>query len=94
MYLKKVSTRKVVEITQQLCGLDVTASQVSRATAEPDEVLETSRRRPLGETPYAILDARYEKVRHGGSVVDCAVPVAVGIGNDGKRRVLGTSVSL
>lgn len=94
MYLKGVSTRKVVEVTQQLCGLDVTSSQVSRATAELDEVLETWRRRPLGETPYVILDARYEKVRHGGSVVDCAVLVAVGIGTDGKRRVLGTSVSL
>ena len=94
MYLKGVSTRKVVAITQQLCGLDVTSSQVSRATAELDAVLETWRRRPLGETPYVVLDARYEKVRHGGSVVDCAVLVAVGIRKDGKRMVLGTSVSL
>jgi transposase-like protein len=40
------------------------------------------------------LDARYEKVRHGGSVVDCAVLVAVGVLPDGKRTVLGVSVSL
>ena len=33
----------------------------------------------MGETPYLIVDARYEKVRHGGSVVDCAVLVAVGM---------------
>lgn len=94
MYLKGVSTRKVVEITEQLCGLDVTSSQVSRATAELDEQLESWRRRELGETPYLILDARYEKVRHGGSVVDCAVLLAVGVRKDGKRTVLGTSVSL
>lgn len=94
MYLKGVSTRKVAEITEQLCGLDVTSSQVSRATAELDEQLETWRNRALGETPYVILDARYEKVRHGGSVVDCAVLLAVGVRKDGKRSVLGASVSL
>jgi len=94
MYLNGVSTRRVVEITEQLCGLEVTSSQVSRATAELDEQLETWRSRPLGETPYVVLDARYEKVRHGGSVVDCAVLLAVGVRSDGKRTVLGASVSL
>lgn len=58
MDLKGVSTRKVVEITEQLCGLHITSSQVSRATAELDEQLETWRKRPLGETPYLIVDAR------------------------------------
>jgi putative transposase len=94
MYLKGVSTRRVAQITEQLCGLDVTSAQVSRATAELDEQLETWRRRELGETPYLIVDARYEKVRHGGSVVDCAVLIAVGVRKDGKRSVLGASVSL
>ena len=94
MYLKGVSTRKVAEITEQLCGLDVTSAQVSRATAELDEQLEAWRTRALGETPYLILDARYGKVRHGGSVVDCAVLLAVGVRKDGKRTVLGASVSL
>lgn len=94
MYLKGVSTRKVAEITQDLCGLDVTSAQVSRATAELDEQLEAWRNRELGECPYLVLDARYEKVRHGGSVVDCAVLVAVGVRADGKRTVLGASVSL
>jgi transposase-like protein len=48
----------------------------------------------LEQVPYLILDARYEKVRHGGSVRDCAVLLAVGILPDGKRSVLGVSVSL
>jgi transposase-like protein len=94
MYLQGVSTRKVAEITQELCGLDVTSAQVSRATAELDEQLETWRDRPLGRAPYLLLDARYEKVRHSGSVVDCAVLVAVGVREDGKRSILGVSVSL
>jgi len=94
MYVQGVSTRKVAQITQELCGLDVSSSQVSRAAALLDDELEAWRTRPLGRTPYLILDARYEKVRHGGSVIDCAVLVAVGITPDGKRTVLGVSVSL
>jgi len=94
MYVQGVSTRKVAKITSELCGLDVTSSQVSRATASLDEELEAWRNRPLGCTPYLILDARYEKVRHGGSVRDCAVLLAIGVLPDGKRAVLGVSVSL
>ena len=94
MYVQGVSTRKVTEITQQLCGCDVSSTQVSRAAEVLDAELEVWRTRPLGETPYLILDARYEKVRHGGSVVDCAVLIAIGVLANGKRSILGVSVSL
>ena len=47
-----------------------------------------------GATPYVVLDARYEKVRTGGQVVDCAVLIALGIDEAGRRRVLGVSVAL
>ena len=92
MYVQGVSTRKVAAITAELCGLNST--QVSRAAALLDEGLEAWRNRPLGETPYLILDARYEKIRHGGSVVSCAVLVAVGVTTEGARSILGVSVSL
>src|SRR4051794_611215 len=94
MYVQGVSTRKVAAITEQLCGLEVTSGQVSRAAAALDDELQKWRDRPLGETPYLILDARYEKVRHGGQVVSCAVLVAIGIDPEGKRSILGTAVSL
>ena len=94
MYVQGVSTRKVTEITRELCGLDVSSSQVSRATKLLDEELEAWRTRPLGKLSYLILDARYEKVRHGGTVVDCAVLVAVGVLPNGKRTVLGVSAAL
>ena len=48
----------------------------------------------MGPNPYLILDARYEKVRQGGVVRDAAVLVAIGIGMDGKRSVLGCSVAI
>ena len=94
MYVQGVSTRKVTQITSELCGLDVSSSQVSRAARLLDEELEAWRSRPLGKLPYLILEARYEKVRHGGSVVDCAVLVAIGVLPNGKRTVLGVSAKL
>ena len=94
MYVQGVSTRKVTEITQELCGLDISSSQVSRCAQLLDEELRSWRERPLGKLSYLILDARYEKVRHGGSVVDCAVLIALGVLPNGKRTVLGVSVSL
>jgi transposase-like protein len=94
MYVQGVSTRKVAAITEQLCGLEVTSSQVSRAARALDDELEKWRSRPIGETPYLILDARYEHVRHGGQVRSCAVLVAIGIDTAGRRSILGVSVSL
>jgi transposase-like protein len=72
MYVQGVSTRKVAAINEQLCGLEVTSARVSWAAEALDAELEKWRTRALGEAPYMILDARYEKVRHGGSVVSCA----------------------
>lgn len=94
MYVQGVSTRKVAKITEQLCGFEVTSTQVSRAAKELDEVLEQWRKRPLGAYPYVYLDARYEKVRVNGSVIDMAVLVAIGVSETGQRLILGTSVAL
>jgi putative transposase len=94
MYVQGVSTRKVKAITEELCGIEISAMQVSRATAQLDEVLQEWRERPLGETTYLYLDARYEKVREAGRVRDAAVLVATGINPEGERQVYGVSVSL
>lgn len=94
MYVQGVSTRRVAAITKQLCGTAVTSAQVSRAAALLDEILEAWRNRPLGKTIYLYLDARYEKVRMDGQIRDAALLMAAGVGPDGKRRILGVSVSL
>jgi putative transposase len=94
MYVQGVSTRKVTEVMRELCGLEVSSTQVSRATQLLDEELSRWRNRPLGEVPYVFLDARYEKIRHGGSVISCAVLMAFGVDESGHRTVLGVSVSL
>lgn len=94
MYVQGVSTRKVSKIVEELCGHSVSSTQVSQCAAKLDLELSQWRERPLGAFPYLILDARYEKVRHGGQLVSCAVLIAVGIDPEGKRSILGVSVAL
>ena len=94
MYVQGVSTRKVAAITEQLCGFEISTSTVSKLTAELDPMLKEWRERLLGKYKYVYLDARYEKVRHGGLIVDQAVFTAAGVNDEGRREILGTSVSL
>ncbi len=94
MYVQGVATRKVKAITEELCGFEVSSSDVSRAAKMLDEELELWRKRPLGAFEYLVLDARYEKVRRNKTVADSAVLIAYGINAEGKRRILGVSVAL
>jgi transposase-like protein len=94
MYVQGVSTRKVAAIMEKMCGLNVTSSQVSRAVKELDAEVSAWRQRPLQEITYLLLDAKYEKMRHNGSLISCAILSAIGIAPSGHRTVLGVSVSL
>lgn len=94
MYVQGVTTRKVTDVMETLCGFEVTSMDVSRAVKLLDEELSAWRERSLGPIDYLLLDARYEKIRVGGSVVSCALLVAVGVAPDGRRTILGVSVSL
>ena len=93
MYVQGVSTRKVAAVVKKLCGAEVSSGLVSQAVGQLDAVLVEWRQRTLGVCPYLILDARYERVRQAGAVRDAAVLIAIGVGEDGKRRILGVSVS-
>ena len=94
MYVQGVSTRKVTSVLKKLCGLEISSTQVSNTSRLLDKELEKWRTRALSKTPYLQLDARYEKVRQDGVVISCAVLIATGVMEDGKRTVLGVSVSL
>jgi putative transposase len=97
MYVQGVSTRRVGPILAQLAGtLEISSMQVSRAAAQLDAQLEIWRNRSLCSLahPYLILDARYEKVRRDGTVLDCAVLVAIGVDASGTRTILGVSTAL
>ena len=94
MYVKGVSTRDAEAVLAEFGIETLSSMQVSRAAKLLDEELAAWRNRALGEVRYLIVDARYEKMRHGGVVRDGAVLSAIGIGADERRRVLGVSVAL
>lgn len=94
MYVKGVPTRKVSQITEELCGYEISSTQVSRLCKEMDVELKAFNTRSLGSFRYVYLDARYEKVRHEGIVQDLAVFIAVGANPGKAREILGVSVSL
>lgn len=95
MYLKGVSTRKVTKVTETLCGTSFSKSQVSALSSRLDSELAAWRNRPLThEYPYVIVDARYEDVRIGGSIVSQGVLIVKGVRkSDGKREILAVAVA-
>ncbi len=94
MYLEGVSTRRVQDITEKLCGYEISSTQVSRVTQELDAQFEQFRNRPIGTICYLLVDAIYLKVRYEGTVVDMAVLLAYGVNSEGKREILGARASL
>lgn len=91
-YVCGVSTRRVDQLVETL-GLRVSRSEVSRICSLLDEQVEAFRSRPLeGEYPYLWVDAKVEKVREGGRVVNKAVVVAHGVHETGRREILGIDV--
>jgi transposase-like protein len=69
-YVCGVSTRRVDQLVESL-GLRISKSEVSRVCQALDEHVEAFRTRPLeGAYPYLFLDAKVEKVRDGGRVVN------------------------
>ena len=95
MYFQGVSTRNVQNVLQEMCGLQVSSSTVSRVAAELDEKLSVFQDRRLDHTgwKYLMLDARYEKIRVGDKVISQAVLVTIGFTVQGKREVLDWRVA-
>jgi putative transposase len=91
-YVCGVSTRRVDQLVESL-GLRISKSEVSRVCAALDEHVEAFRTRPLeGAYPYVFLDAKVEKVRDGGRVVNKALVIAHGVHETGRREILGLDV--
>ena len=96
MYVEGVSTRKVKDITEELCGMSFSKSLISSLASRLDAELAAWRGRPLEAAgyPYLLVDARYEKVRVGGRVVSQGVLVVSAVGEpDGFREILAVEVA-
>jgi putative transposase len=90
MYLAGVSVRRVEDITEALWGTRVSPSTVSELNQKIYVHIEAWRNRPIeGEHPYVFLDAIWLKRSWGGQVEKVAVLVAIAVGSDGYREILG-----
>jgi len=89
-YVKGVSTRKVDDLVRAL-GIDgISRSEVSRICKVLDEEAKAFLGREIeGEHPYVWLDATFHKVREAGRVTSVATVVAIGVDDQGQRRILG-----
>jgi putative transposase len=95
MYIEGVSTRKVTEVTEALCGTSFSKSLVSSLAGRLDAELEAWRSRRLEAVayPYLFVDARYEKVRVDRRVVSQGVLIVSAVREDGFREILGVEVA-
>lgn len=90
MYLAGVSVRRVEDITEALWGMKVSASTVSDLNQKMYERIEAWRNEPIvGTYAYVYLDGISLKRTWGGEVRNVAILVAVGVGEDGYRDILG-----
>jgi len=93
MVVQGVSTRKVAAITEELCGVEVSKSCVSRLCEALDARLAAFNERRLEDKfPFVLIDAMYIKVRGDERVQSKAVLIASGINEAGYRQVLGLAV--
>lgn len=93
MVIQGVSTRKVANITEELCGTEFSKSTVSELCKSLDPVVQAWNNRPLIKTyPFVLVDAMYVKVREDGRVRSRGVLVATGVNEDGKREILGLAI--
>jgi transposase-like protein len=93
-YVQGVSTRRMKKLTEELCGKEISSTQVSRFAEVLDEEVIKFKNRLLSNYRYLYLDAQYETVRYEGAFRSLAVLKAVGVNQEGIREVLGVSCSL
>jgi putative transposase len=95
MYVEGVSTRKVREVTEVLCGTSFSKSLISELAGQMDAEMDAWRNRPLTQStyPYLSVDARYEHVRQDGQIVSQGALIVAGVRTDGHREILAVTVA-
>ena len=90
MYARGMTTRDIQAQLEEIYGVDVSPSLISRVTDEVMEEVKEWQNRPLDPLyPIVFLDALRVKSRHEGHIHNQAVYIAIGINLDGLKEVLG-----
>lgn len=91
MVINGVSTRKVSQVTEELCGTEFSKSTVSDLCKRLDPIVTAWNNRNLADShfPFVLVDAMYLKVREDGRVRSRGVMIAIGVNTEGYREILG-----
>ena len=92
MVVNGVSTRKVSQVMETLCGKSFSKSTVSEACKNLDDMVKEFRERPLGSYPFLTVDATYFKVREHSRVISRAFMIAYGTNSEGMREIIGFGI--
>ena len=93
MVVNGVSTRKVANVVETLCGTTCSKSMVSEVCRELDQAVNEFRNRHLTRPyPFVFIDATYLKVRENHRIVSKAFMVAIATNSEGKREIIGFDV--
>ena len=94
MVVNGVSTRKVSNITEELCGVTFSKSTVSHLCAGLDARVTAFNERRFDDDsyPFIMVDAMFIKCRDGDRVVSRAALTISGIRSDGYREILGLRI--
>jgi putative transposase len=94
LYGRGMSTRDIQSHLRELYGTDVSHELISKATEGVSDLFKEWQSRPLDAVyPIIYLDALFVPVRDGGQVQKRAFYIALGVGLDGHRDVLGLWVA-
>jgi transposase-like protein len=94
MYVNGVSTRKVTNITEELCGVSFSKSTVSQLCTGLDARVRAFNERRFDNVkfPFIMVDAMFIKSRDDERVVSRAALIISGIREDGYREILGIKI--
>jgi transposase-like protein len=95
MYPAGVSTRRVDHISQALWGERMPSQTLSDQLKHVYADIDRWRNTPLQQPyPYVFMDGVWHKRSWGGAVENVSVLVAIGVGLDGHREVIGVAEGL
>jgi Transposase and inactivated derivatives len=94
MVIDGVSTRKVSNVVEKLCGTSFSKSGISELCKKLDAEIEAFKTRPLDmvDAPFLMVDATYFKARENHKIVSKAFMVALVIKTDGTREIAGFDI--
>ena len=90
MVIMGVSTRKVSNVIEMICGKEYSKSTVSEVCKRLDPEIKNFQNKDLSmrEFPFIMVDATYFKVRENHRIISKALFIAVGYTQEGKKEVL------